>query len=233
MGLDSVTTTLPSLSDQAERLITLGLVHESIGGLVADDELRSAAIQLEERLPEGSLLVVAERLLPPSRLVPHLRTPKFGSSTEQREGFVVADMSDIDDFAPTMAAEIPEAAIYAITAPDRGDDMRNWSPAEAEAALRDQERTPLTLAEGIHLALQAPEMLVRGACYMTIGSRLRKAEGFDARTPALWISNGTGRDGRQRRGAPKAGWCWWNNRHTWLGFASGDARLGLGHLIPR
>ncbi|MFD0272242.1 DUF5701 family protein [Streptomyces sp. NPDC127106] len=28
--------------------------------------------------------------------------------------------------------------------------------------------------------------------------------------------NGTGRDGRERRNAPKVGWCWWGNRHTWL-----------------
>ena len=46
------------------------------------------------------------------------------------------------------------------------------------------------------------------------------------RTPAIWISNGTGRDGRERRNAPKVGWCWWNNRHTWLGFASPTGRRG-------
>ncbi|MDN6533090.1 MAG: DUF5701 family protein, partial [Yaniella sp.] len=32
--------------------------------------------------------------------------------------------------------------------------------------------------------------------------------------------NGTGRDGSANRGAPKVGWCWVRNRHTWLGFAS-------------
>ena len=40
------------------------------------------------------------------------------------------------------------------------------------------------------------------------------------------ISNGTGRDGAQRKNAPKVGWCWWNNRHTWLGFASTAGRIG-------
>ncbi|MDF2824427.1 MAG: hypothetical protein K0R68_1835, partial [Mycobacterium sp.] len=43
---------------------------------------------------------------------------------------------------------------------------------------------------------------------------------LDSRTPALWISNGAGRDGGARRDAPKVGWCWAGNRHTWLGFAS-------------
>ncbi|MEU6665540.1 DUF5701 family protein [Streptomyces sp. NPDC046727] len=46
----------------------------------------------------------------------------------------------------------------------------------------------------------------------------------EARTPAIWISNGTGRDGRERRDAPKVGWCWAGNRHTWLGFASATGR---------
>ncbi|RSM85893.1 hypothetical protein DMH25_44120 [Streptomyces sp. WAC 01325] len=41
---------------------------------------------------------------------------------------------------------------------------------------------------------------------MTIGSRLRKANGtLDARTPAIWISNGTGRDGRERRESGQGG----------------------------
>lgn len=55
---------------------------------------------------------------------------------------------------------------------------------------------------------------------MTIASRRPTAKGLDVRTPALWISGGTGRDGSQRKGAPKVGWCRHNNRHTWLGFAS-------------
>jgi hypothetical protein len=60
---------------------------------------------------------------------------------------------------------------------------------------------------------------------MTIGSRLRRPDGrLDTRTPALWLSNGTGRDGRERRHAPKVGWCWAGNRHTWLGFASTTGR---------
>jgi hypothetical protein len=63
---------------------------------------------------------------------------------------------------------------------------------------------------------------------MTIGSRLRKDNNhFDARIPAIWISNGTGRDGAHKRNAPKVGWCWAGNRHTWLGFASAAGRHSL------
>jgi hypothetical protein len=64
---------------------------------------------------------------------------------------------------------------------------------------------------------------------MTIGSRRRKPNGrLDSRTPAVWISNGTGRDGKDAHGAPKVGWCWAGNRHTWLGFASAAGRVGIG-----
>ncbi|MFC7343221.1 DUF5701 family protein [Saccharopolyspora griseoalba] len=215
---------LPSLVDQAERLVALGLVGAAPGAPSAD-ELLGAADRLGGAASAGSLLVVADAVLPPSALVPGLRRRVGGRAPAEKPGFVVADMPDIDDFAPTPTTVVPDAVVYAATDPDRGDAMRNWSPAEAEASILERGRTPFTVAEGVHWALQAPEVLARNACYMMIGSRLRKAKGFDSRTPALWISNGSGRDGRERRGAPKAGWCWWNNRHTWLGFASGAARV--------
>jgi len=107
--------------------------------------------------------------------------------------------------------------------------MANWSPDEALPAISEAGRTPLTLTEGLHWVLQRPEVLARGRCFMTIASRRRKPDGaLDARTPAVWISNGTGRDGPARRDAPKVGWCWAGNRHTWLGFASASGRFTVG-----
>ncbi|ALE75054.1 MULTISPECIES: DUF5701 family protein [unclassified Pseudonocardia] len=199
--------TLPSVADQAEKLIELGAT-----GPLAPDVLRKEAAAL----PGGpGLLVVAG--LRPSALAPLLR--RAG-----RPGFVVEDMTDADDFAPT--AEVPDAPVWLLTDPGRGDDLQNASPAEAEVEFAARDRLPMLLTEGVQWALQAPDVLERNHCFMTTGSRLRKATGrFDARTPAVWISNGTGRDGRDRRDAPKVGWCWWNNRHTWLGFGSGAARL--------
>jgi Family of unknown function (DUF5701) len=106
--------------------------------------------------------------------------------------------------------------------------MCGWSPEEALPAIIAARRSPLTLTEGIYWLLQQPEALERNHCFMTIGSRLRKpVKRLDARTPAIWISNGTGRDGRPNRGAPKVGWCWAGNRHTWLGFASAARRSRL------
>lgn len=214
---------LPPLPAQAELLLARGVVPAEA---LAADALRDAAAALGRTAPAGSLLVVHPRLVPPSALAGHLRrrTAVRGGAVE-RAGFVVVDMTDIDDFAPVPGVDVPDADVYAVAAPDRGDAMANWSPEEAGPAIAARGRSPLTLTEGIHWVLQSPDVLARNLCFMTIGSRLRRPDGtYDARTPAVWISNGTGRDGSERRGAPKVGWCWWRNRHTWLGFASTGGR---------
>lgn len=145
-----------------------------------------------------------------------------------RPGFVVGDMDDVDRFAPIDGLDIPDAPLYVVDGLDRGDAMSNWSPDEALPAITAQGRTPLLLTEGAHWLLQAPEVLQRNRCFMTLSSRLRRPDGrLDARTPAIWFSGGTGRDGRERRDAPKVGWCWAGNRHTWLGFAAAAARRGF------
>jgi hypothetical protein len=209
----SVTSALPSLSDQAERLIELD-VHR-IAGLPAD-RLRNVPDSAD------SLLVVHPELAPASGLAPLLRV-------NGKPGFVVTDMSDVDEFTPIPSVELPDAPLYLIRDLDRGDAMANWSPDEALPAIADARRTPLTLTEGLHWLLQRPDALARGRCFMTIGSRRHKPDGsLDARTPAVWISNGTGRDGPANRNAPKVGWCWSGNRHTWLGFASASGRKALG-----
>jgi len=199
---------LPSLADQAERLVRLG-VHDLAG--IPADRLREAATTAPSDHP-GSLLVTSA---PASALAPLLRLG-------ERPGFVVEDMIDVDAFAPTV--DVP-AAPYVVAGLDRGDDFANRTPEESVPEVLAAGRAPLTLAEGLHWVLQDPDVLERNACFMTPGSRLRRADGtYDARTPALWISNGTGRDGRERRHAPKLGWCWWGNRHTWLGIASCERR---------
>ncbi|PJN28055.1 DUF5701 family protein [Kitasatospora sp. CB02891] len=207
---------LTPLRVQAERLVELG-VHEIVGLSAA--ELRAFAAAAETTAPaDGALLAVHPDRAPASVLAPLLRR-------DGRPGFVVVDMPDVDAFAPLDTVELPDAPLYLVTGLDRGDRMANWSPDEALPALAAEDRTPLLLTEGIHWVLQQPEVLARSRCFMTIGSRLRRPNGtLDARTPAIWISNGTGRDGRERRNAPKVGWCWAGNRHTWLGFASATGR---------
>lgn len=206
---------LPPLSDQAGRLIELG-AHE-IGGLSAAG-LRAAAMGAE---PRNALLVLHPDCVPASALASLL---EHGG----KPGFVVADMADVDQFSAIESAVLPAGPLYLVADLHRGDEMANWSPDEALPAISAAARTPLTLGEGMQWLLQQPGVLERNHCFMTIGSRLRTANGaLDARTPAVWISNGTGRDGAENRNAPKVGWCWAGNRHSWLGFASAGSRIRL------
>lgn len=204
---------VPELGRQAERLIALG-AHE-LGGLSAA-ELRAAVAEPRE---VAAVLVIHPDRAPASALVTLLE--RGG-----KRGFVVVDMVDVDDFTPIEQVELPAAPVYLVEGVQRGDEMANWSPEEALPAMTAAGRTPLTVGEGIQWVLQQPDALARGHCFMTIGSRPHKPNGsLDARTPALWISNGTGRDGRDNHGAPKLGWCWAGNRHAWLGFASASRRI--------
>ena len=199
-------------ADQLQRLLDLGLP-----GLAnaTEDDLSGWVAELPA-VP-GGVLAVHPDLAPASALAPLLR--RAG-----KPGFVVHDMGDLDEFRPTPDITLPERPLYVVTDLDRGDDMLNWSPEEAAPVIAQRGRTPLTINEGISWLLQEPDRLEPNRCFMCIGSRKPKPKGYDARTPALWISGGTGHDGPERRQAPKVGWCWWRNRHTWLGFASAAAR---------
>ena len=209
----TASTALPTLAAQAERLIDLGL--HTLAGLPAETLREFADRAGSDRT--DALLAIDPALAPPTALAPLMRRG-------EKPGFVVEDMTDVDAFAPT-GFDLPDAPVYLVHAPDRGDEFENASPAEALEAITAAGRSPLLLTEGLLWVLQVPEVLERNHCFMTIGSRVRTASGrLNSRTPALWISNGTGRDGKERKDAPKLGWCWWNNRHTWLGIASAGGR---------
>ncbi|MGA8977769.1 MAG: DUF5701 family protein [Pedococcus sp.] len=208
---------LPSLHDQAERLIALGVPE--LADITAE-ELRAAGTV---DCPDALLVIHPDRARA-STLAPLLRRG-------DRDGFVVVDMTDVDEFTPIPGAAVPTGGVYLLGGVDRGDHLAGWSPDEALPAIVAEGRTPLTVGEGIQWVLQQPTALERNRCFMTIGSRRRKGETrLDSRTPAIWISNGTGRDGAAHRGAPKVGWCWARNRHSWLGFASATQRSVLPTL---
>jgi hypothetical protein len=198
--------------DQLERLLDAGLADVADVGT-------AGLTAVAEALPDepGAVLAVHPALVPAHRLAPLLRR-------HDKPGFVVADLTDLEEFVPIPGLVVPDLPLYLVHSPDRGDGMRNWSPDEALPAITEGGRTPLTVNEGISWLLQEPKVLEPNHCFMTIGSRKLKGSRLDARTPAIWISGGTGHDGAARRGAPKIGWCWAGSRHTWLGFASARRR---------
>ncbi|NCD17500.1 MAG: hypothetical protein EOL91_09355 [Actinobacteria bacterium] len=208
-----------SLTEQLDRWIELG-VPGAIG--VGEVRLREVAVPVLARAADlpGAVLVMGPRLAPAAALVPLL-------DRHGRAGFVVPDMTDVAEFSDIDGLDVPDVGVYAVGGVERGDEMAGWSPDEALPEILGRGRTPLTVHEGICWLLQEPAALERKHCFMVVGSRRRQGARLDRRVPALWISGGSERDGgRARRGAPKLGWCWAGNRHTWLGFASAAGRIG-------
>ena len=203
-----------NVSGQVDRLLEAGVAE--VAGISAAE-----LVAHTRSLPDepGAILVAHPSLVSARQLAPLLRH-------HDKPGFVVEDLTDLEQFVPIATVRIPDRPLYLVHDVDRGDDMRNWTPNEALPAITERGRTPLTTNEGISWLLQEPKMLERNYCFMTIGSRRPDGDQLDARTPAIWISGGTGRDGAAHRGAAKIGWCWAGNRHTWLGFASALQRSG-------
>lgn len=172
---------------------------------------------LVDALPEGDddpaagrvrfLLVASERLVAADPLVPLLRL-----ADGERPGILDRNHGDagLAPYRPLPDLEVPDAPLYLLAGVERGDEYRAVRPEDALVAIRDRSRTPLTIHEGIALVTQFPQALVKNHCFMLSGSRRG-----DRRVPALWISEK----------APKLGWCWDGNPHTWLGTASADRRL--------
>ena len=186
--------TLPTLREQADRLIELGI--SDIAGLTAG-HLRSR----HERLPNKALLAIH----PDSSRRRHRRQCCV---LEDKHAFLVADMADVDEFTAIESAVLPDAPLYLVHDLDRGDAMANWSPDEALPAITAAGRTPLTLTEGLSLATAA----ARNAA----AESLLHDDRFATRKPAARRTADTGaldqqrhrtrRSGQAQR--PKIGWCW-------------------------
>ena len=84
-----------------------------------------------------------------------------------KSGFVVEDLTDLAEFASVDGAEIPDADLYAVSAPERGDEYADLSPDEVDPQIRARGRSPMTAAEGVAWALQVPEVIERNRCFMT------------------------------------------------------------------
>lgn len=115
----------------------------------------------------------------------------------------------LDRFVATEQTDLPDQRVYALLDIDRGEEFCGAVPNDAMATIAGRGRTPLTIEEGIALITHFPEILVKNKCFSLGGSR-----SGDRRVPAIWIS----------QHAPKLGWCWAGNPHTWLGMASAGSR---------
>lgn len=151
------------------------------------------------------VLVVTRGLVATEETVPLLTLPgkkKGGVVDKNYQGELVR-------FQPLPELGITHSA-YLIVDVERGEEFRDVKPVDATATIIQRGRTPLTIEEGVALATHFPDALEKNKCFMLAGSR-----SGDRRVPALWISDN----------APKLGWCWNGNPHSWLGTASCGSRM--------
>jgi hypothetical protein len=207
-----------TLHDQTDRLVDLG--YPGLAGL-SEAAFREVVAPLEGGLdalppleePSGPgrlplVLVVTRALVGPEDTVPLLHL-----AGSERPGVVDRNHAagDLATYQPLAELGVPGAAAYLLVDVDRGEEFCGVRPEDALPVIRSRGRTPLTIDEGVAVVTQAPEVLERNKCFMLSGSRRG-----DRRVPALWISDR----------APKLGWCWDGNPHSWLGVASAASRVG-------
>ena len=207
------------LRDQTERLVELG--YPGLAGL-DEAAFRDLVAPLEAALPAALpaglpgtaepgtvpfVLVVTRDLVRPEDTVPLLRLAGGAKPgvVDRNHG-----AGDLGGYHPLPDLEVPVTAAYLLLGVERGEEFCGVRPADALPVIRGRGRTPLTIDEGIAVVTHAPHLLEKNKCFMLSGSRRN-----DRRVPALWISER----------APKLGWCWDGNPHTWLGTASASARL--------
>lgn len=206
--MPQISSSLTALTRQTDRLVELG--YPALAGL-PEDAFRSLVTPLEEYAAahDDVVLVVTREVVRPEDTVPLLRL--VGSDRPGRVDRNHAE-GDLATYHPLPELAVPRAAAYLLVGVERGEEFCGVKPEEALPVIRGRGRTPLTIDEGIAVATHRPELLEKNRCFMLSGSRRH-----DRRVPALWISEK----------APKLGWCWDGNPHSWLGVASAAARMGL------
>jgi hypothetical protein len=117
--------------------------------------------------------------------------------------------AELPGFTPIEDVEVPADPVYLLLDVDTGRDTLDVRPDDALPKIRAAGRTPLTIDEGVALVTQFPEIFTTHNAFQALGSRAQ-----NKRVPSFWFS----------KGAPRLGWCWAGNPHTWLGAASAAAR---------
>ncbi|MFI9240541.1 DUF5701 family protein [Streptomyces cinnamoneus] len=164
----------------------------------------ASAPPAEGRVP--FLLVVTRALVPLEASVPST-TLAGKKAPGVIERFYAP--GELERFVSLEELALPAGEAYVVFDVERGEEFCDVVPLDALAAVAERGRTPLTMEEGIAFITQYPQALAKNKCFSLAGTRFG-----DRRVPALWIS----------KGAPKLGWCWEGNPHTWLGMASAGGR---------
>ncbi|MDP1848718.1 MAG: DUF5701 family protein [Solirubrobacteraceae bacterium] len=188
--------------------VAAGLTEDELRARL--EALRPAVAALDpaadaQRGEFGFVIVVSGRLVPSARAIALVRR-------RDRSGFLAMLTADeLATFAPIEPVAVPDAGAYLMSGVQSGRSSLDVTPDDGLAQILAAGRSPLTIEEGIALVTQFPEAVATNGGISLAGSRCG-----DRRVTAVWIS----------RGAPKLGWCWAGNPHTWLGIGSCARRQG-------
>jgi hypothetical protein len=208
-ALSSTGTTSAALAEldrQVARLHDLG--YPRLAG-IDPDQLDALVEPLRYRLPDVST---------PDDRIPFLLVVRSGlvSTVEQVARWTVkgkagwTDMVDeLAGFAPIEGVDVPDSPVYLLLDVDTGAETLGIPPNDALPKIGAAGRTPLTIDEGVALVTQHPDVFSTRNAFQALGSRAA-----NKRVPSFWVS----------KGAPRLGWCWAGNPHTWLGAASAAGR---------
>lgn len=196
-----------ALVAQIDRLVELG--YPALAGL-AEQEFRDRLAPLNvvaARVRSPYILVVTRELVSPYDAVPLLRLAGGRNPGVVDRNHAAGDLAT---YHPVEELDVPAVPAYLLLDVERGEEFCGVKPEDALPVIRGRGRTPLTIDEGIAVVTHRPELLEKNKCFMLSGSRRH-----DRRVPAMWISER----------APKLGWCWDGNPHSWLGVASAAGRV--------
>jgi hypothetical protein len=198
---------------QVDRLVELGypdlsgLDESSFRELLEPLEVPATKVPEQDDVP--FVLVVTRELVRPEDAVPLLRLAGGSKPGVVDRNHAEGDLGSYRPLPELGLDGLGSAKAYLLTGVQRGEEFCNVRPEDALPVILGRGRTPLTIDEGVAVVTHAPHLLERNKCFMLSGSRRD-----DRRVPAMWISDG----------APKLGWCWDGNPHTWLGVASAADR---------
>jgi hypothetical protein len=199
---------------QVDRLVELG--YPALSGLDEEsfrkllDPLAEPASRVPDQDDVPFVILVTRELIRPEDSVPLLRLVGGRKPGVVDRNHLDGELATYQPLPEVGLDGLASAKAYVLTGVQRGEEFCNVRPEDALPVILGRGRTPLTIDEGIAVVTQAPHLLEKNKCFMLSGSRRG-----DRRVPAMWISEG----------APKLGWCWDGNPHTWLGVASAAGRI--------
>lgn len=162
--------------------------------------------QREKEIKEGHIpfvIVIKSDVIAPEKEMPLIEI-------EGKKGYTTMDADTIKGFKPIEGVKIPNGKAYLAVDIETGKTSLGKTPDEAIKKIKSEDRSPLTLDEGVALITHHPEILKDHYVWAPASRR------GDGKVAYLWLSEGE----------PKLYWSWAPYSHAEWGSASCGSRVG-------